>query len=329
MTGPKTLFERVADEALAAYGLEGAEYTFLRHNDAATFRVGAPDGALYLLRLHIPVSSALGTHGVDAVMIRSELLWLEALNGDTDLVLQRPMRNHAGELVTAVPIGAGEVYCSLLRWLPGEPYGQALESEATAHQIGRIFATLHRHAERWPMPSGFRRPARDGRYFEDVLWALRPAVEDGRIARDDYVALAKAMATLIERLGYLSRSPREHGILHGDGHKGNMLLDAGEVRLIDFSFCAFGNYMFDLGIVLSDMNPTYHAAFLEGYRAVRALPEGWSDLAEGFFIGAIVGTFSFWVPRPEAEVHLREYVPRIVREYVALYNRGEPFWPYA
>ena len=42
----------------------------------------------------------------------------------------------------------------------------------------------------------------------------------------------------------------------------------------------------------------------------------------------MVGTFSFWVPRPEARYHLEHVVPRIVREYAQRFNRGEPFWAY-
>lgn len=329
MAASMSRFEEVARQALAAYGLEGAAPTFIRHSGSAAFRVEAPGSDGYLLRLHIPITSAMGSHSADAAMVRSELQWLEALNDDTELVLQRPVRNREGDLVTTVPVGAGALHCSLLRWLPGEPYHRDRQTEDTARQIGRILATLHRHAAAWQPSPGWRRPARDAAYFEGVLWALRPAVEDGRIARDDYVELAKAVAQLVDRMGELPRHPGVHGVMHADAHKGNMLLDGGEIRLIDFSFCATGNYMFDLGFCLSDMSPALHGAFVEGYRGVRPLPEGWAELAEGFFLGAMVGTFSFWVPRPEAREHLVAMVPRIVQEYALRYNRGEPFWPYA
>ena len=321
--------DAVARQALAAYGLDGAPLVFIRHSDSVAFRVEAPGSDGYLLRLHIPITPAMGSHGADGVMVRSELQWLEALNDDTDLVLQRPIRNRDDELVTTVPVGAGALHCSLLRWLPGEAYDSERQTEDTARQIGRILATLHRHASEWRPPPDWRRPARDAAYFEAVLWALRPAVEDGRIARDDYVELAKAVAQLVERIRELPRHPDVYGVMHADAHKGNMLLDGGEVRLIDFSFCATGNYMFDLGVCLSDMSPALHGTFVEGYRGVRPLPEGWAELAEGFFLGAMVGTFSFWVPRPEAHEHLAAMVPRIVQEYVLKHNRGEPFWPYA
>jgi Ser/Thr protein kinase RdoA (MazF antagonist) len=53
-----------------------------------------------------------------------------------------------------------------------------------------------------------------------------------------------------------------------------MLLHEGQIRLIDFSFCAFGNFMFDLGICLSDMKPELHHACMKGYESLRALPDG-------------------------------------------------------
>jgi Ser/Thr protein kinase RdoA (MazF antagonist) len=135
---------------------------------------------------------------------------------------------------------------------------------------------------------------------------------------------------LTETLRSLDENRQTHGIMrgimHADTHKGNMLHHDGEIRLIDFSFCAVGNYMFDLGICFSDMKESLHRAFLEGYQSLRALPDDHQRLIEGFFVGSMVGTFSHWVANPRAQEMLAVKVPQIARDYAAKFNRGEYFW---
>jgi len=98
------------------------------------------------------------------------------------------------------------------------------------------------------------------------------------------------------------------------------------MRLIDFSMSAFGNYMFDLGVCLSDMNPVLHPVFLENYQKLMPLPPGYERLIEAFFLGSTVVTFSFWVTLPEGQEELVRKIPFIAQEYAAKFNRDERFW---
>jgi Ser/Thr protein kinase RdoA (MazF antagonist) len=328
MEEKQILFNDVAGRALAEYDVKAYTLTFIRHSDNVTFKVEGPGWGAYLLRIHVPVTRAMGAHGADSGAVNSELLWLEALSRDTDLVLQKPVRNRAGALVTQVPAenAALPVNCTLLHWVDGQPYHRGLESEQTARQIGEILAELHIHASRWEIPEGFKRPKRNAAYFEEALRGIQPALEDGRISPADYSELETSMTLLAETLRSLDEGRQTHGIVHADTHKGNMLYHDGEIRLIDFSFCAFGNYMFDLGICFSDMKESLHRAFLEGYQSLRALPDGHRRLVEGFFVGSMVGTLSHWVANPHAQEMLAVKVPQIARDYAARFNRGEYFW---
>jgi len=320
-------FNDVAERALAWYGMQGHSLTFIRHSDTAAFKVERPDSGAYLLRIHVPVTAAMGTHGADSIAVASELLWLEALNQDTDLTLQKPVRNSEGALVTQVSTTetGKPVNCTLLQWVDGQPYRRDLESELTAHQIGVLLAKLHRHASQWEAPAGFGRPRRDVAYFNQVLNGLRPALEDGRISSSDYAQLSTSVELLTDIMRQLKETRQTHGIIHADAHKGNMLYHDGAIRLIDFSFCAVGDFMFDLAVCLFDMKKELHAAFLDGYQSQRALPDGHRRLIEGFSIGDIIGTFSIWAANPSTQSELSR-VPRIVRDYAARFNRGERFW---
>jgi Ser/Thr protein kinase RdoA (MazF antagonist) len=323
-----TLFGDIAKRALAEYDMQGCTLAFIRHSDNATFRVEKPGSEPFLLRIHIPITIAMGTHGADPEAINSELLWLEALSQDTDLVLQKPVRNQAGELVSRIPVEGfdGPVNCTLLHWLSGQPYHRDLESEYTACQIGTILGKLHLHASQWKVPDGFKRPKRDLVYFERMLNGLRPALADGRISPPDYAEFETSIGLLGDMLGLLNDNRQTYGIIHADAHKGNLLYHAGEIRLIDFSFCAWGNFMFDVGICLSDMKKELHPVFLKSYKDLRSLPDGYQKLIEGFFIGGMVGTFTYWVSNPHAQELLATKVPQIARDYAAKFNRGEYFW---
>lgn len=328
MQAKQEYFYAIASRALAAYGMKGYSLSFIRHSDNVTFKVEGSDAKDYLLRIHIPVTHAMGTHGADYDAVNSELLWLEALSQDTDLVLPNPVRNRDGELVTPLPVEntIDPVNCTLLHWLEGQPYHRDLESEETAHQIGVTLAKLHNQASQWEIPQGFNRPRRDIAYFERVLKAFQPAVEDGRASSSDYFELKTSIALLTDMLRSLDENRHIFGIMHADPHKGNILFHDGEIRLIDFSFCAFGNYMFDIGICFSDMKEELHRSFLKGYQSLRALPDGHQSLIEGFFVGSMVGTFSFWASNPQAQGLLTAKVPQFTKQYAARFNRGEHFW---
>jgi Ser/Thr protein kinase RdoA (MazF antagonist) len=322
------LFSDIAGLALAAYGIKVYDMDFIRHGDNVTYKVDVPILGTHLLRIHVPVTIAMGLHGTDTHMINSELQWLEALCRDTDLVLQKPVRNQDGALVTQVFVEKMDfpINCTLLHWLNGQPYHRDLESEQTAYQIGEILAKLHNHASKWETPEGFTRPKRDIDYFADVLKGINPALDDGRIQSADYTEFEIFIALVNEMINALDENRQTYGIMHADAHKGNMLYIDGNIRLIDFSFCAFGNFMFDLGICLSDMKEYLHPSFLEGYQSFRTLPVNYQRLVEGFFVGSVVGTFSFWVANPQVQALLVKKAPQIARDYAAKFNRGEYFW---
>ena len=213
-----------------------------------------------------------------------------------------------------------------MSWVEGEPYHQDLERHDTAYRIGLLLATMHNHANQWNYPEGFIRPRRDGAYFENMLNGIIPAVTDRRISQADYAELSKSVALLTDLMSGLDENPDNYGIMHADTHKGNLLYHHGKIRIIDFSFCALGNYMFDLSICFGDMKAELHQVCLQGYEKYRPLPENHERLIEGFFLGSIVGTFSFWVANPAAQEILMRKVPQITQDYAIKFNQHEHFW---
>lgn len=313
---------------LSAYGLEDASLTYLQHSDSVTYKVTDPaEKNAFLLRLHIPIAAMMGSHGANPTVLRSELVWLEALASDTDLVLQQPVRNLAGELVTSIrdEPSAKSLNATLLTWLEGEPYQREFEDESMAAQLGRILAKLHQHASAWQPPDGFTRPSRDAAYFQEMLAGLHPALEQGRIRSEDFAALEKGVGCLQALMCSLGTDRRRCGIMHADPHKGNLLFQDGQVHLIDFSFCAVGDYLFDLSIALADLQPGLHSALLQGYQSERLLPEGYQQLVQAFYIGMMVGSFNYMAARPETQPILNRKVPQVAQQAMRFLH-GDWFW---
>jgi Ser/Thr protein kinase RdoA (MazF antagonist) len=322
-----TFFFEVARQALAIYGLADAPFEYLQHSENVTFKVSHPDGSARLLRIHVPRVPSMGGHGDNPEVVKSELLWLEALRRETDIPVQQPIRNRREHLVTRITIdGERQFNCSLLQWLEGQPYQREYESEFTVAQMGTIIAKMHRFNGQWRLPAGYTRPRRDGLYFKRALQALMPAVEDKRIDYQDYKRLEESVTLLTKTMQSLPKTRQTDGVLHGDLHKGNFLYQHGQIRLIDFSMCSIGNFMLDLGICFSDMNPALFPAFLESYQHYTPLPPNYPFLIEAFFLGSMVASFSFWIDLPEVQDEFVRKVPLIAQEYATKFNRGERFW---
>lgn len=317
-------FADIARLALDAYGLGDAPYLFLQHSENVTFKVDVPNGAR-LLRIHTPGSALMGKHGADEAMVNSEMLWLEALRRETDLPVQQPLRNQSGQFVTCITKGKRKFNCTLLEWLAGEPYRRELENEESAAQLGALVGKLHQFSREWHAPSGFVRPKRDGAYFKKALKTLKITTEDGRASYRDF----KSLETAVETLTQIMRRKKNRvpdGLLHGDLHRGNFLYHQGQIRLIDFSMSAMGNYLFDLGLCFSDIKPALHPIFLEHYQQLMPLPQDYERQIEAFFLGGMVMTFSFWLRLPEAQEELVHQMSWTAREYAAKFNRDERFW---
>jgi prepilin-type processing-associated H-X9-DG protein len=323
----ETPFAEIARRALAKYGLEAAGCEFLQHRENVTFKVTAPDGSPYALRIHVPVTPHFGSHGADADMVRSEMLWLEALRRTSGLPVPHPQRNRDAGLVTVIEVGSSRYNVTLLDWLPGEIAGAERLDDDSVAQMGTLVGKLHYHSSRWRRPRDFIRPQRDAAHFKDSLRALEPAVSDGRITRQDFARFEESVRLLTE---YMQRTRRrlrqEHGLLHGDLHRGNFLFADGHLGLIDFSMCAIGSFLFDLGVCLSSIPHEYHPIFLVNYQRYFQLPPDAFRMIEGYFVASMVGTFTFWMDDPEAQEHLVSRVPRIANEYAARFIRDERFW---
>ena len=271
---------RMAQAALAEFSIDDARLIPLKHRENTTFRVDTAAGKRFVLRITQPER-----HTVAAV--RSEMIWLDALNRTTDVIVPQPMPTREGELLTSIQVdGVPEPrICVLLRWMDGRFVNRGLTA-SHLYRVGVLTAKLQNFSAQFVTPPGFVRREVDGlTYFSQpqddnyspasVAQALQ-LVAANRPAGD--VAVVEAALTRVQAMmRELGGRPEMYGLIHGDLHQWNYLFHQGHARAIDFDDCGYGLFIYDLCVTLSEVQdkenyPALRAALLAGYRNVRPLP---------------------------------------------------------
>jgi Ser/Thr protein kinase RdoA (MazF antagonist) len=235
---------------------------------------------------------------------RSELLFLRALPDLPELAVPRPVATHDGELLVLIPVmgkaAQPTIHCDLLAYLDGSVYrpGNGL-GRRRAQRLGVALGTLHRQAETFVPPPGFRLPAWDAEGMFTASSPFRPGPLDEIFKADDrrlFEELAMAVRDVFQQLG---QKTNESGIIHADFILGNCQWQGRTVQILDFDDCGWRYFLYDLAPLLGNFadypqGRALRRAFLEGYRTVRPLPavhEQYLDL----LIAARHATSCLWV----------------------------------
>jgi Ser/Thr protein kinase RdoA (MazF antagonist) len=319
-------FLRWAEKALADYPLQIESLCFLGHSDNLTFRVEDRHGELFLLRIHYPVIAYYDGVRQQPDRIASELAWLEALADVGGFHVQRPVHNSQGGLLTQVEVAEGQsLPCTLLTWLEGAHFSPAGSSaEALVEQFGVLSARLHQFSSRWTPPPGFARPSYDFSHFKRIFARLLRGANLGIFSEEAYRTLRATTQAILSEIEQLPGDPDHWGMIHADLHVGNFLVQDGEIIPIDFSFCGFGHYLFDLSICLAGgLKADLRPAFLRGYRSQRSLPE--SDLrpVEAYALAGRFSYYAYQVDNPTERSWLQRRIPEVVENDCKKFLNGD------
>jgi len=121
--GQARRLRRLAMSALAQYDLADVSVRLLQHVENTTYQIDQPHTRQrFLLRLH-------GEGYQTAATIRSECLWLKALQHEAKLVVPDPVLTPDGQFCLSlhVPGVPTSRLCSLLRWISGRRYHRQLQ----------------------------------------------------------------------------------------------------------------------------------------------------------------------------------------------------------
>jgi len=245
---------------------KGGEVTLINLSENHTFRIDVPSGQKFVLRLH-------RLRYQSRTAIGSELAWLEAITDQTDIPVPRPIPGADGEIVQEV---APDRFAALFAFERGTPPDEEGDLTTLFATLGRYAAMLHRHVSQWDQPEKFMRPIWDaaGILDSDGPWGdWRKAPHAEGETRDTLEALD---GRLREDLRAYGTDIDHFGLIHADMRLGNLLIDTGEVMLLDFDDSGYGWFLYDLAASLSFIEtspqvPALIRAWLTGYLEVRTL----------------------------------------------------------
>jgi Ser/Thr protein kinase RdoA (MazF antagonist) len=208
-----------------------------------------------------------------AVNPAAEMAWLAALSADTDINVPTPQPNTDGALVTHIWSDdlRRDTPCALFSWLPGPDLDNDEKSTPVRlRTVGRATAALHRHADRWVMPSDAELPTIDTPLMDSPN---RLTADHELLTPERRVILDAAFSEVEGRYLELFDGARSRP-LHADLHLGNLKWNRGRLYVFDFDDSGMGLPMQDLAIAAYYLRPAAHLedALLAGYAEVAPLP---------------------------------------------------------
>ena len=248
--------EHLINAALEQYGLRGAPWSLIRHNENMTVNVNDR----YLLRIHLHAegfSTDTLYEGFDRVTLRRrELAFLTHL-ASHGMTVQTPVSNLQGDDITMLP---GNVCATMLRWLPGHTPGEEDVDDNVYYRAGAMTARMHKAAAGFPTEHLLRYDSSLCRRLH--VW-LETARQDCLLSAERADILQSACRVMENRL-----DGDGHIVVHADLCSSNMLVtDAGLVP-IDFSLMGVGHPMLDISSLYGSVNGIESRKLIaEGYRS--------------------------------------------------------------
>ncbi|MBM4370863.1 MAG: serine/threonine protein kinase, partial [Deltaproteobacteria bacterium] len=149
--------------------------------------------------------------------------------------------------------------------------------EAAAERLGMLLGRLHNVGAAAPAPHRLRLGG-DSFGREELAWMLGRDLLPGTL-RSRYEAAAREIADAADRL--MAGVPLHR--VHGDFHRGNLLLRDGVFHVLDFDDMVTGPAVQDLWLLVPDREGDglrLREALLEGYERFRPFPRASLALAE-------------------------------------------------
>jgi Ser/Thr protein kinase RdoA (MazF antagonist) len=227
--------------------------------------------------------------------------WLRSLRERTRVIAPLPIAAAHGQHVMRVRQEGlpDDIECSLLEWVDGRRYFRRRGPGAwVLHEVGRIMAAMHNHAENYAWPSPFPGPEWNWQRLFGQASAVLAAAERRLPAAADHRRIDRVQQRAKQVMEALGTGRAVFGPIHGDLIQANYLIHRGTVRVIDFAELGLGHYLYDIGITLYglwglDPDQSQRRAFVAGYRQVRELPARHEKLLDVFTTARAVAQARF------------------------------------
>lgn len=309
-------------QVLACYGLAGASVYPLHSYNNFVYRVENANHQRFSLRI-------CGFPKMKRRSMADETIWLDFVAQRNPRLAPRPIANEQGELVTVIPTPAGDRLCCLFAWVEGAELHKAVAS-ADLHKIGRLVATLHNLAREFPFPDAASDFRSGYRYDQSLMHQHRDWIEQHRdaIGPEQVALLERAIDYVLAAMDRMGATPANYGVIHADLTFSNLLVQDGEIYLIDFEQLGRGHYLYDLAVLWSELQaeagdfaPRWQS-FVAGYSEVAALPFRQEEELQPFIMATQLNHLDWFYNSMTPAVRL-VYAPGLPSIYAAIQQRLE------
>ncbi len=314
----KAVWMEVACAVIETWDLTVKHISWLGYTNNAVFKVDANDGG-YVLRLHPPGR-------INTPTLTSELQWLRVIRQNTNLVSPFPYQTviDGEEVLFATAYSErlpapNIVFCSLFEYVEGESKSpQELDAE-DMYRVGEYLAKLHTAGQFTP-PQSFVRPWLnwEGLFGENSPY--NPRENAHIITTEQLTVFDKVAGRVQETMQDVGQGTDAFGLVHADMLSKNILFHNGEPRALDFEYCGWGYYLYDLTPLLwqlkSERVDDYKAledAMWEGYTAIKPQPDRYRDLLEVFIAGRQLASCR-WLAVNLNHPAVREVAPQLLAQ---------------
>ncbi|HMA34595.1 MAG TPA: phosphotransferase [Chloroflexia bacterium] len=319
----------LAAAALAQYDLPPSRLRVLAHRANTIFAVTPEPGPAGPGAANAPLILRIyGPHSPPPEMVASELAWLAALGQETDLPVPVPVPTRAGALLghaTAAGLPAPR-QCVLFQAVPGRFVDAGLRPAHLA-RVGTLMAQLHTHAAEFSPPPGFVRPRWNWRGVFGASSVFAPGRGGDLLSAGDRAIFTAAADRIELAMENRRPDPAGYGLIHADLQQTNYLFDRGTAGAIDFADCCWGDHLYDMTITLFEVGdrpggPALRAAFFDGYRRIRPLPDDYEAGIRLFTAIRLAKRVNYLANAPDPAVRARApgwvaYAARWLAEFTA------------
>lgn len=313
----KRIWMQIGCDAITNWHLDVIDVSWLGYTNNAVFLVEAEQGN-YVLRLHPPGR-------VDVATLTSELEWLKVIRRNTNLIAPFPQDATVdGEQVPFVTAYSEQVpspnlvYCCLFEYVEGEPKPADQLTANDMRRVGEFLGKLHTAGQFAPS-GGFVRPWLnwEGLFGENSPYNPR---ENAHIIMADQLAVFERVAGRVqETMEDVGQGADAFGMVHADMLAKNVLFYEGTARALDFEYCGWGYYLYDLTPMLWQLKAEradyaeLEDAIWEGYTSIKPQPERYRELLDVFIAGRQLASCR-WLAVNLNHPAVRDVAPQLLRQ---------------